>query len=500
MNWLVSTSLRLRVLVLALSIVLIIVGIRTAQRAPLDVFPEFAPPLIEIQTEAPGMSTEEVESLISVPLENALNGTIGLKTIRSKSVLGLSSVVLILKEGTDLMASRQVVQERLSVEAPRLPVVAKPPVILSPLSSTSRLLKIGVSSKTLNQMDMTLLAKWTIRPRLMAIPGVANVAIWGQRDMQYQVLVDPDRLRTNGVTLDTVVKAVTDTSTVAAGGFIDMPNQRIAVRHRSPIATPEELARTTVAIRNGVPLKLGDVADVKVGFPPPIGDAVINDGPGLLLIVEKQPTGNTLEVTRNVEKALDDLRPGLKGVELDPTIFRPATFIERSLANLREAMIIGCVLVVIILVSFLYDWRTALISLTAIPLSLIAATVVLVYWGATINTMVLAGLVIAMGEVVDDAIIDVENIVRRLRQNRASGRPMSSFRVVLSASLEVRSAVVYASLIVILVFIPVFFLEGLAGSFFRPLALAYVLAIVASLLVALTVTPALSLMLLTGKP
>src|SRR4051794_24023215 len=508
MNWLVSTSLKLRVLVLALSVVLIIVGIRTARRAPLDVFPEFAPPLIEIQTEAPGMSTEEVESLISVPLENALNGTIGLKTIRSKSVLGLSSVVLILKEGTDLMASRQVVQERLSVEAPRLPAVAKPPVILSPLSSTSRLLKIGVSSETLSQMELTLLAKWTIRPRLMAIPGVANVAIWGQRDMQYQVLVDPDRLRENGVTLDTVVKAVTDTSAVAAGGFVDMPNQRIAVRHRSPIATPEDLARTTVASRNGAPLKLGDVADVKIGFPPPIGDAVIavagrdgrpgNTGPGLLLIVEKQPTGNTLEVTRNVEKALDDLRPGLKDVDLDPTIFRPASFIERSLANLREAMIVGCVLVVIILVSFLYDWRTALISLTAIPLSLIAATIVLVHMGATINTMVLAGLVIAMGEVVDDAIIDVENIVRRLRQNRAAERPISPYRVVLDASLEVRSAVVYASLIVILVFVPVFFLEGLSGSFFRPLALAYVLAIVASLLVALTVTPALSLMLLTG--
>jgi CzcA family heavy metal efflux pump len=511
MNWLVSTSLKLRVLVLALSIVLMIVGIRTARRAPLDVFPEFAPPLVEVQTEAPGLSTEEVEALVSVPLENALNGTIGLKTIRSKSVLGLSSVVLILKEGTDLMAARQVVQERLSVEAPRLPAAARAPVILSPLSSTSRLLKIGVSSKTLTQMDLTLLAKWTIRPRLMAIPGVANVAIWGQRDRQYQVLVDPDRLRANAVTLDTVVKAVTDSSVVGAGGFVDMANQRIAVRHRSPIETPEDLARTTVAIRNGAPLKLGDIADVRIGFPPPIGDAVISVsdpeakdqkerrvGPGLLLIVEKQPTGNTLEVTKNVEAALEALKPGLKGVDLDPTIFRPATFIERSLDNLSEAMWIGCILVVIILVTFLYDWRTALISLTAIPLSLVAATLVLVWRGATINTMVLAGLVIAMGEVVDDAIIDVENIVRRLRLNRASGSPLPPFQVVLNASLEVRSAVVFASLIVVLVFVPVFFLEGLSGSFFRPLALAYVLAIGASLLVALTVTPALSLMLLTG--
>ena len=499
MNWLVSTALKLRVLVLALSVVLMVVGVRAARQAPLDVFPEFAPPLIEVQTEAPGLSTEEVESLVTLPLENALNGTTGLATIRSKSVLGLSSVVLILKEGTDLTTSRQVVQERLSVEASRLPTAAHAPVILPPLSSTSRLLKIGLSSKTLSQMDLTLLAKWTIRPRLMAIRGVANVAIWGQRDTQYQVLVDPDRLRTNGISLDALTKAVADASAVGAGGFIDSANQRIAVRHRSPVETPEDLAKIPVAFRSGVALRLGDVADVKVGFPPPIGDAVINDGPGLLLIVEKQPTGNTLEVTREVEAALKALAPALPGVEVDPTIFRPAGFIERSLANLSEAMIIGCVLVVLILVTFLYDIRTALISLVAIPLSLIAATLVIMRTGATINTMVLAGLVIAMGEVVDDAIIDVENIVRRLRLNRAAGSPVSAFNVMLAASLEVRSAVVYASLIVVLVFLPVFYLDGLAGSFFRPLAMAYVLAIAASLLVALTVTPALSLLLLTGR-
>ncbi len=253
MNWLVATSLRLRVLVLALSIVLMVVGIRTASHAPLDVFPEFAPPLVEIQTEAPGLSTDEVESLISVPLENALNGTLGLKTLRSKSVLGLSSVVLIFREGTDLMKARQLVAERLSVEASRLPAVARPPVILSPLSSTSRLLKIGISSKTLSQRELTLLARWTIRTRLMAVPGVANVAIWGQRDTQYQVLVDPDRLRANGVTLDAVTKAVTDATAVGAGGFVDSPNQRLAVRHRPAVETPEDLANTAVAFRNGAP-------------------------------------------------------------------------------------------------------------------------------------------------------------------------------------------------------------------------------------------------------
>src|SRR5947209_13406313 len=229
MSWLVSTSLRLRVAVLALSCLLIYYGIRTLWTTPLDVFPEFAPPLVEIQTEAPGISTEEVESMITMPLENALSGTPWKKIIRSKSVLGLSSVVLIFEDGTDLIRARQLVQERLTTEATRLPAIARPPVILSPLSSTSRAMKIGITSKTLSQMDMTELAKWTIRPRLMAVPGVANVAIWGQRDRQYQVLADPDRLRLNAVTLDTVVRSVTDAAAVGAGGFVDMPNQRIAV-------------------------------------------------------------------------------------------------------------------------------------------------------------------------------------------------------------------------------------------------------------------------------
>ena len=496
MTWLVSTSLKLRVIVLALSIVLIVFGVQTLKTAPLDVFPEFALPLVEIQTEAPGLSTEEVESLITMPLENALNGTPWLKTLRSKSVLGLSSVVMIFQSGTDLIRARQLVQERLAAEAGRLPAVAHPPVMLSPLSSTSRLMKIGVSSDTLSQMEMTVLAKWTIRPRLMAISGVANVAIWGQRDRQFQVLVDPDRLRAHGVTLDAVQRAVADAVTLNGGGFVDTPNQRLALRQITGVRTAADLAEAIVDFRSGAPIRLRDVTEIVEAFPAPIGDAVINDGPGLLLIVEKYPWGNTLEVTHKVEAALEALRPGLKGLDIDPTIFRPATFIERSLGNLTHAMLIGCLLVVMILVAFLFDWRTSLISLTAIPLSLVAAALVLYYSGATLNTMVIAGLVIALGEVVDDAIIDVENILRRLTLNRALDQPLPAYEVVLHASLEVRSAVVYASLIVTLVFVPVLFLDGLAGSFFRPLAVTYILAIMASLLVALTVTPALSLMLL----
>jgi CzcA family heavy metal efflux pump len=498
LSWLISSSVRGRVVVIALCGLLLVHGFRTIQTAPLDVFPEFAPPKVEIQTEAPGLSTEEVESLISVPLENALNGTPGLKTIRSKSVLSLSSVVLLFGEGTDIHKARQHVQERVAAEAVRLPTVARPPVILQPLSSLSRVMKIGLSSRTMSQQDMTVLTLWTIRPKLMSVPGVANVAIWGQRDKQYQVLVDPDRLRATGVSLDQVMRAAQDATVLESGGYVDKPNQRLTVRHRAMVHDPDDLARTVVAFQGNAPTRLGDVASVRFGSPPPIGDAIINDGPGLLLIVEKQPEGNTLEVTRRVEAALRELEPGLVGVEVDPAIFRPATFIERAIENLGHALLIGCGLVVVILVAFLFDWRTALISLTAIPLSLVSAVVVLAAVGVTLNTMVIAGLVIALGEVVDDAIIDVENIVRRLRLNRAAGNPESAFKVVIDASNEVRSAVVYATLIVIIVFLPIFFLDGIAGSFFRPLALAYILAILASLLVALTVTPALSYMLLTG--
>jgi CzcA family heavy metal efflux pump len=496
MRWLVGVSLRNPVVVVGLATLLVVGAMRTLRTTPLDVFPEFAPPLVEVQTEAPGLSANDVEALVSVPLEAALNGVPGLDTIRSKSVLGLSSVVLILDPATDVMTSRQMVQERLSRAAVTLPGVARPPVMLSPLSSLSRVMKIGMTSEKLSQVEMSTLAKWTIRPRFMAIPGVANVAVWGQRDRQIQVLVDPNRLQAHGVTVDDVVKATGEAVSLQAGGFLDTPNQRLAITQAASVRAARDLEAIVVASKNGAALRIGDVATVVEGFPQPIGDAVINNGPGLLLIVEKQLGANTLQVTRDVEAALKDLAPALAGVALDPAIFRPATFIEMSLHNLSRALLIGCALVIVVLMVFLADWRTALISSTAIPLSLLAAGLLLHYRGGTLDTMVLAGLVIALGEVVDDAIIDVENIVRRLRLNRESPNPQSALRVVLDASMEVRSAVLYGSLIVVLVFVPVFMLEGLAGAFFRPLALAYVLAILASLAVALTVTPAMALLLL----
>ena len=495
MRWLVAISLRNRIVVIALGVLLVVAAVRTLPGTALDVFPEFAPPLVEVQTEAPGLSTNEAESLITVPLESALNGIPGLRTIRSKSVLGLSQVVLILDPSSNVMAARQMVQERLSRTAPQLPGVARAPVMLSPLSSLSRVMKVGITSDTLSQVELTTLAKWTIRPRLMSIPGVANVAIWGQRDRQLQVLVDPERLRAHALTVDHVVQAASEGVSLQAGGFLDTPNQRLAITHRA-VTSVRDLEAIVVSARNGSALRIGDVATVVEGFPAPIGDAVINSGPGLMLIVEKQLGANTLTVTRGVEEALEQMQPALTGVKVDPTIFRPATFIEMSLQNLSRALLVGCALVVLVLMVFLADWRTALISSVAIPLSLLAAGLLLHYRGGTLDTMVLAGLVIALGEVVDDAIIDVENIIRRLRLNRGAEHPQSAIKVVLDASMEVRSAVLYGSMIVVVVFLPVFMLEGLAGAFFRPLALSYVLAIVASLVVALTITPALALVLL----
>ena len=495
---LISGSVRMRVIVIAVCAVVLLAGYRSMQSVPLDVFPEFAPAIVEVQTEAPGLSTEEVESLVTVPIENALNGTPKVKTIRSKSVLGLSQVVLVLEDGADPLRVRQLVQERVTHASRLLPTVAQQPKILQPLSTMSRVLKIGIWSDTLNQREQTDLAMWTIRPKLMSVRGVANVAIWGQRDTQYQVIVDPERLRAERIPLDAVLKAAGEAVVLDSGGSVDTPQQRLAIRQRSPIESPEDLGRTIVDFRGGAPIRLRDVATIVIDSPPAIGDAIINNVPGLLLIVEKEPQANTLEVTRAIDKAIEDLKPGLTGIEIDTTIFRPATFIERSIDNLTRALLVGCGLVIVILVLFLFDWRTAVISVIAIPLSLTAALLVISASGATINTMVLAGLVIALGEVVDDAIIDVENIARRLRLAGPT-TPATAFRIVVEASLEVRSAVVYASLIVVLVFMPVFFLDGLSGAFFRPLALAYIIAIGASLLVALTVTPALSYMLLAGR-
>jgi CzcA family heavy metal efflux pump len=510
-RWIIGSSLKFRFLVVAIAAGMVAFGIDRFREMPVDVFPEFAPPRVEIQTICLGLSTAEVEELVTIPLEQAFNGVAGLDVIRSKSVPQLSSILLQFERGTDLLLARQLVAERLQVATPTLPTWAAPPVMIQPLSSTSRMMKIGISSKELSVTDMSMTAYWKIAARLLRVPGVANIAIWGERLKMLTVQVEPERLRAHDVTLDQVMEVTADAQSagllfysdgarIGTGGFIDTPNQRLQIRHISPVINPELMAQVPVKVEDGTPLLLGDVAKVSYEHQPMIGDAIINDGIGLLLIVEKFPWANTLQVTHGVEAALDELRPGLPGMEIDSEIFRPATFIEVSIENLTTALIIGAILVIVVLGAFLFEWRSALISVVAIPLSLVAAGLVLYLFGTTINVMVLAGLIIALGAVVDDAIIDIENIMRRLRQHRRGGSDKSTAAIILEASLEIRSAIVYATLIIVLAVAPVLFMEGLSGAFFQPLALSYGLAMLASMVVALTVTPALSLMLLSDVP
>ncbi len=509
MSWIVRASLKFRYLVVALAAGMMIVGVGVIQDMPVDVFPEFAPPKVEIQTSCLGLTSSEVEELVTVPLEQTLSGVATVEIIRSKSVPQLSSVQLLLHEGTDLLTSRQLISERVSAMIPTLPSWCTPPAMLQPLSATSRVMKIGLSSDTLSLMDQSLLARYTIRTRLLRVPGVANVAIWGQRNKQLQVQVIPDKLIEHGITLDQVRKVTSDAfeagllaysegAAIGTGGFLETANQRMFVEHRMSIETPEQLAKVPVGISpSGQRVLMGDVAKVLDDHQLMIGDAVINDGPGLMLIVEKLPWGNTLDITNGVEAAMRELQPGLDGLVVDTTIFRPATFVELAIGNLSKTLFLGSLLVVVVLVLFLFSWRSALISVVTIPLSLMASGLVLAARGTAINTMVLAGMVIALGAVVDDAIVDTENIVRRLRIHRVANDGRSTSRVIFDASIEVRGAIVYASMIEALALLPVLSLTGLTGSFFRPLAVSYALAVVVSMLVALIVTPALSMILLT---
>lgn len=499
MNMLKKLTLRaieLRHLVIALAIMLILAGLRWIPETPMDVFPEFSPVKVEIQTEAPGLSSLETEQLISMPIEHAMNGIPHLKTLRSKSVLGLSSVVMLFDTDTRIDEARQAVQERLLLVSQRLPATAKTPVMLPPLSSLSRVLKIGLTSDRLSIQQLSTRALWTIRPRLMSIPGVANVAIWGLREPELHIQFNPRKLAQYQLAVSQLSQQVTAAISAEGSGYLDTDQQRLAVTYDRPTPSKEDFLGMVVGINHGIPITLGQVAEVEWHHAMPIGDAVINRGDGLLLIVEKQPDANTLKVTADIEQALAELKPGLKEVILDTSIFRPASFIAQAIDHLKQAMMIGIALVAILLFCFLRSPGLALISLVAIPVSLVTAILTLNWLGISINTMVLAGLVIALGEVVDDSIIDLENILRAVEANQNSQHPKSLLKVIVQASYEVRGAVIYATLIVMSVFIPVFFLEGIAGAFFKPLAFGYLFAISASLLVALILTPALAYCLL----
>jgi CzcA family heavy metal efflux pump len=495
----VEWSIRNRVVVLVLAALLLVLGAYAAGHARLDVFPEFAPPEVVIQTEAPGLSPAEVEQLVTSPIEVAINGLPRLSVIRSRSIQGLSVLTVIFKDGTNIYRARQQVSERLAELAGQLPEGVRPPRMAPLTSATGRLLTVGFTSEKLSPQELRDQVQWSIRPRLLGVEGVASVTIFGGEVRQFQVRANPDALAARGLTVTDVLDATRQASLVRGAGFFENDRQRLTLRSEGQVRSAAQLGETLVTPTGGIPVRLRDVAQVVEASAPKFGDASINGKPGVVLIASRQIEADTPMTTQRVEDELERLKPILErqGITYHPALFRQANFIEHAVGNVTHSLVLGAILVCVVLFVFLFNFRIAFISLTAIPLSLLGAVAVLWAFGVSLNTLTLGGLAIAVGEVVDDAIIDVENIFRRLQENAQLGNPKSAAEVVLSASLEVRSAVVYATFIVVLVFVPIFFLSGLQGRLFAPLGHAYVLAVMASLAVALTVTPALSLLLLT---
>ena len=493
--------MKFRGVVVALAGVLLAYGLYVAANAKLDVFPNFVQPQVVIQTECPGLAPEQVELLVTLPIETTVNGLGDMESLRSESIEGLSIITVVFKEGTDVFRARQVLAEQLAETAGELPGSVKAPRMTPLTSSTMDLLKIGLVSDRLSPMELRTFADWTLKPRLLSVPGVAKCSCFGGEVRQLQIQVQPDRLRAYNLALSDVLAAARASTGVMGAGFIETANQRITIQTEGQALTPDVLGEVVVVHTNGASVRLKDVARVIEGAEPKFGETVVQGRWGVLMTMSSQYGANTMEVTRSLEAALAEMRPVLdrEGITLYDRLHRPASFIEAALGNMKHSLLLGGVLVAIVLFLLLGSARTACISLLAIPLSLLTAVIVMEKFGITINTITLGGLAIALGEVVDDSIIDVENIYRRLREFRgrlktgeAAGSAKEIFGVVLGASLEVRRAVVYATFIVALIFLPVLTLTGLQGSFFAPLALSYILAIMASLLVALTITPALA--------
>jgi Cu/Ag efflux pump CusA len=487
-------------LVVALALALLVYGVTRLFSASLDVFPEFSPTQVVIQTESPGLSASWVEALVTQPVEQAIAGLDGLQSLRSQSIPGLSVVTVIFKDGSDIHRHRQGVAERLQQATAHLPSGTTPN--LTPLtSSASTVLGLGVTSTTLDGPALRGLVERVLRPQLLAAQGVADVNVFGGALPQWQIRIDPERLVQSGLSIAELAAAARQATGMRAAGFIESANQRIALGIEPPADSAVALGEAIIATdRPGPALRLRDVATVALGGAPAVNAAQIDGVPGIFLMVQGQLGANTRDTTRALDAALARIEPVLKaqGATLHRDLFRPANFIETAVGNVQRDVMIGAALVIAVLFGFLYNVRTALISAVAIPLSLLAAVLVLQSLGMSLNIMVLGGLAIALGEVVDDAIIDCENIYRRLRENRARATPLPAAQVVFDASIEVRASVVYATFIVALVFLPLLTLSGVAGKLFAPLGLAYIGAILASLAVALTVTPAMSLLLLSG--
>lgn len=496
----VGFAVRLRGVVITLAVLAVAYGVFALGHARLDVFPEFAPPQAIVQTEAPGVSPEQVETLITQPLERALSAANGLTSMRSKSVQGLSAITLNFHMGSNLTRVRQTVSERMQRAASRLPTAAHAPVLLPLSSSAGIVLTIGITSPKLTPMQLRTLADWTLMPQLLAVSGVSDVSVFGGAVRQLQIQIHPEALARYGLSFQDVVAAARRATGNLGAGFVANANQRIVLAPVDAPVKPAAIAAVALREHDGAVLRLGDVATVTNGAAPAAGAASIMGTSGVMLVISEQYGADTVAVTHALEHTLQGLAPLLAAqhVKLYPALFRPANFIATAIDHLRNALLIGAILVIVVLFVLLRNARAALISAIAIPLSLLTAVVVLERLGFGINTMTLGGLAIAIGEVVDDAIIDVENIMRRLRLNRLAASPLSASQVVLAASLEVRGVVIYATFIVALVFVPVLTLSGVAGNLFAPLGVAYIAAIMASLAVALVVTPALALTLLRG--
>ena len=512
-RWLIGSSLRLAPVLAAVAAVVLSLGIVQLRHASVDSLPEFGPPHVQVQTEAAGLSAVEVEQFITVPLEDELNGVAWVDQIHSRSIEGLSTIDMTFQPGTDVLRARQLVTERLA-QGPGVANIGTPPVMIQPTSSQGRVMMIALSSKELSLIDLSTLARWKIRPRLMGVPGVSNVAIWGQRDQQLQVLVDPARLHKSGVTLNQVIDTTgnalwsspltfVEASTPGTDGFIDTPNQRLNIQHVLPITSPEQLAKVTLSDTGTATIHLGDVANVVKDHQPLIGDAMLSDGPGLMLVVEKLPGANTLEVSRAVQAAMDSLQPGLTGVTVDTTVFQPSSFIETALHNVGWAGAAGLLLMILLFGAVLRSWRATLIGTVSVTLSLVVAGYVLYLRGTTFTEMTLVGLVVALGVVVDDAVAGVLAVRRgqaggRSPEDRAARRWVPADLI--EAYATVRAPLGYATVVAALAVLPALLLTDSSGDLGRPLVFSYLIALAASLAVALVVTPALASLLPVGEP
>lgn len=495
LNKIIQWSLKNRLIVVIAALALLIYGGIVATQSPVDVFPDLTAPTVTILTESHGLAPEEVESLVTLPIESAMNGTSGVFRVRSNSAIGISIVFVEFQFGTDIYRARQLVTEKL--QQVRLPVGVSAPN-LGPISSTmGEIMLISLTSKTTSAMELRSLADWVVRPRLLGIAGVSQVLMIGGEVKQFQVLIDPQKLLDYGLTMEEVREAVGAANTNASGGFLEKPNEELLIRSRARVYTLEDLENSVITVRDKTPVLVKNVATVKLGAALKRGDGSFNQEPSVVATIQKQPNANTLEVTNRIETTLAELKLTLPSdVTIDTKAFQQADFINRAVGNVKRALVEGGVMVTIILFIFLWNFRTTFISLTAIPLSLITAILAMSYFGLSINTMTLGGLAIAIGELVDDAIVDVENVFRRLKQNAKLKTPEPIISIIYRASSEIRNSIVFATLIIVLVFLPLFSLSGFEGRMFAPLAFAYVISILASLVVALTVTPVLCYYLL----